>query len=218
MMNELNVKALDILDKYPVQDRLVIVNIRANNKTANLFDDTTMLVFNDSVLAIVESTCDAGTPNLKNPVNKDGAAIVMNGFYPKLWKIGSHRGKYEALVQNAPVIVFRDNNKDNVLDYPDRMITDVFLDVMATEPNIVFREGDVNHSVQRGMFGINLHRASSWRELEEVGLYSAGCCVIRKPTDFDKLLVGAKDILKQYDLTTIDALYVTESLINTYNY
>lgn len=232
-MNIINVRALEVLNKYPVNDRLVVINIRSGSKEANLFDDTTMLVFNNMVLGIYESTCDAGTPNLENPVNRDGAAIVMNGFYPKLWKVGKHRGKYEALVQNAPVVVFRDDDRDNILDYSDIMLDDTMrlrlehnnndvTIVTASEPILVAKDPKETvknevYRIQQGMFGINLHRASQWKELEEVGLYSAGCCVIRRFSDFTKFMKSVDDILTAVGQTTVDALYVTERLINNYN-
>ena len=36
---------------------------------------------------------------------------------PSLWQIGKHQNNYEALVQSKPVKVWRDNNKDDVINY-----------------------------------------------------------------------------------------------------
>ena len=73
-----------------------------------------------------------------------------------------HGGKYEALCQrNGKVSVWRDNNKDQILD----------------------REG--NH--HQG-YGINIHRASAYSTTQNVERYSAGCTVIANPEDFDVFL------------------------------
>ena len=40
-------------------------------------------------------------------------------------------------------------------------------------------------TIQTGMFGINIHRASAYRELENVGANSAGCQVFQDPSEFD---------------------------------
>ena len=61
------------------------------------------------------------------------------------------------------VKVYRDNNRNDVLDMnPD--------------------------TIQDGYFGINIHRASAVRETESVNKYSAGCQVIADPKDFDQFL------------------------------
>ena len=43
----------------------------------------------------------------------------------------------------------------------------------------------IDVSEQTGMFGINLHRASAYKELEEIGKNSAGCQVIQDPNEFE---------------------------------
>lgn len=109
---------------------------------------------------VTEFTTDPGLKYLKSPMNASGTAIVVEGWYRKLWKLGKHKGKYDALVQNTPIKIYRDYNKDSKLD---------------TDPN----------SIETGIFGINLHHASQYNSAEEVGAWSAGCLVIR---DFDDWL------------------------------
>ena len=51
---------------------------------------------------------------------------------------------------------------------------------------------------QDGYFGINVHRAHSSRELDNVGKYSAGCQVFRRSEDLDRLLVLCKKQIQEH--------------------
>ncbi len=106
-------------------------------------------------------TTDPGSYYLENPLNLKGTAILQEGQHRGLFKLGKHKGKYLALVQNSEVTVWRDYNKDNVLDFvnPDK-----------------------------GMFGINFHRAHSKYEVTQIGRFSAGCQVVLNPTEFDMFI------------------------------
>lgn len=97
--------------------------------------------------------------------SRGGTAILVPGQYLSCWQLGEHRGQYKALVQTGPkpMTVYRDGNLDDRLDMDP-----------STE--------------QTGWFGINLHRASSYRVVPEVGEYSAGCQVIADPADFGELV------------------------------
>ena len=73
------------------------------------------------------------------------------------YKLGKHRGKYEALVQWRPVLFWRDGNKDEKADY----------------------EGVAHKDV----IGLNIHR-SSIHDSDEVDRYSAGCIVFSKMNEW----------------------------------
>jgi hypothetical protein len=88
-------------------------------------------------------------------MNRLGAAILKPGQYEGCWKIGNHRG-YEALVQDKPVIVYRDNNRDNILDVASQ-----------------------NVDIHVGVFGINIHRANRNGRSVQVDKWSAGCQVLQ---------------------------------------
>lgn len=108
-------------------------------------------------------TTDPGKYYLNNPLTDSGCAILEEGFYPKLWKYGYHRNKYPALVQNSACKVYRDGNRDDILDYD------------AT-------------SSEEGIFGINLHRANQSITSTRVDKWSAGCQVIASPVEFNDLM------------------------------
>ena len=112
---------------------------------------------------IWQATTDPGIYYLDQPLNVSGTAIMVEGQYPSSYEIGLHKGKYEALVQCKPIKAYRDNDRDEILD----MMPD---------------------TVQKGLFGLNIHRASAdWRSIR-VGKWSAGCQVVADPRDFARLM------------------------------
>lgn len=120
---------------------LNIFAIRSNNKVANKFDDFVCVAYKDEIgkktVKVYNATTDPGTYYLENPLNVEGTAIVVPGQYLKSHTLGLHKGKYEALVQRGIIKVYRDNNKDNILD---------------CDP-LTIRSGSG--------YGINIHRATA---------------------------------------------------------
>jgi hypothetical protein len=72
-----------------------------------------------------------------------------------------HRGKYEALGQNAAVKVWRDKNKDMTFD---------------------------EVTIQEGVFGINIHRSNPTTESAYVENWSEGCQVFKRVKDFNEFM------------------------------
>lgn len=142
---------------------LNIVGIRTDSTKPNSFDDFIYVFFNSSEGKPVEykfsATTDPGTYWLKNPMNPQGTAILKEGQYLNTYSLGLHRGKYLALVQKRPVTVIRDYDRDAVLDF-------------------------MNGKEDKGLFGINIHRASENGPTKTVDQYSAGCQVFANPTEF----------------------------------
>ncbi len=129
--------------------------IRSNDKDTTKFNDVCLMFYQNKdttwTIHTYKITTDPSNVNLQKPINKNGTAIVKEGQYKGLFKVGLHKG-YEALVQAVPITVIRDNNKDDILDIK-------------------------NNKEETGMFGINMHRASINGNNNEIGLYSAGCQV-----------------------------------------
>ena len=113
----------------------------------------------------------------------DGTAILVPAQYRGAYKVGPHGStRYMALVQTgAPVKVYRDANRDLVLDT------------------------DCRSEVESGWFGINIH-ASSRQPYDEakdksnysVGKWSAGCQVHATTAGFLDMMRLAE---KQIELT-----------------
>jgi hypothetical protein len=142
---------------------LNIVGIRTKELQANRFDDFITVFYKmhaEWIFNCFKATTDPGAYWLENPMSGMGTAILKEGQYRKAFRIGKHHGKYLALVQNSPLTVIRDANRDTRLD----------LDSGREET---------------GMFGINIHRASGYHESIQVDKWSAGCQVFCDPNQFE---------------------------------
>ena len=105
-------------------------------------------------------------------MQESGVAILKPGQYRGSHKVGLHQGKYEALRQQKPLQVYRDNNEDNHYDL-------------------------IEENIEKGIFGINIHRATSKAQgtSTRVDKWSAGCQVIASNADF-KLFMEICNIAK----------------------
>lgn len=112
-----------------------------------------------------KGTTDPSVFYTMKPMNKKGTAHICLGHHKKIWKIGIHSKKYKALVNRwdcGRVKVWRDADKS----------------FTKTDKDII----------EKGIFYTNLHRASSRKDVEKIGRYSAGCQVVRNKKDFDELM------------------------------
>ncbi|MBA3706536.1 MAG: hypothetical protein H0W84_11755 [Bacteroidetes bacterium] len=146
---------------YPLKTgeyELNIIGIRNDNAKPNSFDDLICVLFtdhyHDPTLLVFSCTTDPGLFWLKHPMNVDGCAIMKEGFYPDVYKLGRHKG-YKALQQIGNIHYARDNNKDGVLDFDKGK--DFF-----------------------GVFATNIHHAAMPENSVIVEKWSAGCQVINK--------------------------------------
>jgi hypothetical protein len=103
-----------------------------NNNAPNEFNDRRMVIeVINGIPKIVgnwEATTEPGTYFTENPMNPEGVARIKFGQY-KAWRVGIHYGggaePHEALVQEAPVTLYRDSNKD-YSRIGDKMVTGLF--------------------------------------------------------------------------------------------
>ncbi len=154
---------------------LNIVGIRTSSVEGNRFGDwiTCFYLFDDIWdFFAFPATTDPGTYYRQNPANVRDTAVMKPGQYRGAYTIGKHRG-YKALQQKAPMTVYRDANRDQVLD----------------------TEGVEEDT---GIFGTNLHRANAYRPSLQVGRWSAGCQVIQDPDHFAFLLMLCQHGAEKY--------------------
>ena len=144
-----------------------IVGVRngaTGDEITNKFDDCMTVSYKDDEgdwhFNCWKCTTDPGKYWAEHLLNKDGVAILKEGQYRGSHMIGLHQGKYEALRQKGAVKVYRDKNMDDEYDL-------------------------IEEDVQNGIFGINIHKAGSWKSGSvQVDKWSAGCQVFSKEDDF----------------------------------
>ena len=155
------------IDKRPY--KLNVVGVRTNNPISqDKFDDKLAYFYYDNngnlQGNVAIATTDPSTHFLRKPMNRSGAAILKGGQYVDTYTLGTHAGKYRALVQwLGEVTVFRDNDRDGFTNF--------------------------NTVQQSGFFGINIHRASRNKKNQAfIGLDSAGCQVFQNEADFNDMM------------------------------
>jgi hypothetical protein len=169
---------------------LNIIGIRNDSAQPNSFDDTLCVLFKDDygdeTLLCFPATTDPGLYWLLNPMNVNGTAIMCEGQYKKVYKLGLHRG-YKALQQVGKIDFVRDNDRDRELDF-----------------NAAKKIHEVIYA--------NIHRAAENESSTTVDKWSAGCqviqkgwqefidlceksCLVREENSFDYTLLNLRDII-----------------------
>jgi len=146
---------------------LNIVGVRngeTGTEVTNKFDDFLTLSYKvngEWNYHCFDATTDPGKHWVENVMREEGVAILKENQYRGSHKIGLHQGKYEALRQQKPVQVYRDNDLDGNYDL-------------------------LEENIQEGIFGINIHRATKWegKKSTQIDKWSAGCQVIAANDDF----------------------------------
>lgn len=168
---------------YEQPFKLNNVSVRADVTDSNKFDDTFYSFWKNEKGQwegrYYPITTDAGTYYLKNLMNPSGAALLKEGQYVDAWEFGKHKGLYDALVQSKPVTVYRDYDRDAILDFN-------------------------NGKEETGRFGINIHKAG--KNSEYVDTWSAGCQVFQNSADFEdfmKLVNRQKQMYGKYFTYTL---------------
>jgi len=162
---------------YTKPYQLNIVGLRSKSVKSNSFDDEIHVFYTQPNgkwnYHIYPATTDPGTFWLNNPSYPQGTAILAQGQNLDAYKIGRHKGKYEALVQHKSVTVIRDYDRDAVLDFD-------------------------NGIKEKGNFGINIHRAESSGSTKFIDRYSAGCQVFKNADEFYVFMQLCRNHAKLY--------------------
>lgn len=170
---------------------LNIIGCRKVDGVPDSFDDELHVVYQLRgrwVHHVYSCTTDPGLYWLQSGSVQGTAILCHNQQMRSVYSIDLHRGKYEALCQrNGPVNVWRDRNHDDSHDY--------------------------GGNVDRGYFGINIHRASISGS-SVVGAYSAGCTVLNNPDQYDELIYLCKQQIKTngWDRFTYTLLFGLEGI------
>lgn len=147
---------------------LNIVGLRGNTTLPNRFDDEIHVFYKVNSIKwnyhVYKATTDPGTFWLENPMQPQGTAILAEGQYINAYGLGLHRGQYKALVEQKPLTIIRDYDRNAMLDF-------------------------YNGKKQKGYFGINIHRANQVGITKTVDKYSAGCQVFENADSFQEFLL-----------------------------
>jgi hypothetical protein len=145
---------------YPVFENgdynINTVGIRSFIRRAGNFDDNITVFYKVAgvwKLFVYKSTTDPGATYLQRPLNVAGCAIMAEGFYRGAYSLLTHKGK-PALKQVGTIKVYRDSNKDMILDFNKADLRDAGAEC-----------------------AINIHY-SSGVAINDIGAWSAGCQVI----------------------------------------
>ena len=170
---------------------LNIVGIRNSQPGAlvtNLFDDYMTVSYKENgVWKYHEWSCttDPGTKAVKSFSNPNGVARLIPNQYKGMYMIRLHKNQYTALGQKAECSVWRDKNKD-----------------------MTFNEV----TIDKGLFGINIHRSNPKTQSEYVENWSEGCQVFKKVLDFNifmSICEKAKSLYSNsFTYTLIESKYI----------
>lgn len=142
-----------------------LIGVRTSLDLPNQFDDLFYLVDGTNIYHMTGTT-NPGRAWLKKPGRVEGTAVLKSGQYINTWQLGLHRGMYKAWVQVKPVTVFRDNNLDE--------------------------KSDETFIQQKGLFGINIHRAAEGWVSKFVDKWSAGCQVLNNPSEYRSFIKASE--------------------------
>lgn len=166
---------------------LNLFGIRSNNSKSDSFDDYIGCIYVDDKfnkqIVVFPATTDPGKHWLLNPMNVKGTIIMVPGQYKNAYKIGWHNIEkpveaYPAFQQIGLMNYVRDNDKSEYLDF------NLYRDLTVRIKNIF-----------TSLAATNIHRASKWKKLLNIGMYSAGCQVLQNDADLQVLLdLGNKQI------------------------
>jgi hypothetical protein len=147
---------------------LNIVGMRSDSIIPNRFDDEIHVFYKVSPTSwnyhVYKATTDPGTFWLLNPMQPQGTAILGEGQYENAYALGLHRGEYMALVQQKPITIIRDYDRNAKLDF-------------------------YNGTKEKGLFGINIHRANRNGTTKTVDRNSAGCQVFENAQAFAQFIL-----------------------------
>ena len=152
-------------DNYDV-NIIGIRNSKTEGKVTNKFDDLITISYKDEngewQYHEYDCTTDPGDDWTDNPwIDEIGCAVLKPGQYRGSLKLRLHSGRYLALGQKKDVTVYRDNNRNDQYEFDES-------------------------SVDTGVFGINIHRATALegKKSTYVNKWSAGCQVIASNDDW----------------------------------
>ncbi|MBD3638164.1 MAG: hypothetical protein HUJ25_12500 [Crocinitomicaceae bacterium] len=163
---------------------LNIIGIRSASTIMDFYNETMMVIYRDELgeqqAVYFHYTTKPGLYYLKNPLHPNGCAVLCEGQHLGTMKKRKHRGQYYALCQDKAMPYYRDNDRDENLEFTGK--------------------------IYKGKIGLNIHRESVGKIDINVGRNSAGCGGIQANWDYFMFLVdqGIKYWKNQFSYTLIN--------------
>lgn len=135
------------------EDQPNIIGIRTTLSIPDIFNDILCIVYKENgveKLFTAVITTEPGIYYQKKILNPNGCAVLQPGQYLNAYKIGFHKDQ-KALVQVGSVSVKRDKDLNGIA-------------------------GD-SGTLDKGLFGLNIHGATKLSLTKLIGPWSAGCQV-----------------------------------------
>jgi hypothetical protein len=145
--------------KYPLftggkSPNLTLVLLRSVPGKYNCYDDYLCALYDDKMEVFI-CTGDPGRYYLDNPMRPTGTAILAHPQHIKAgFQMGTHRGLYPCLTQTRSLPVWRDANKDGVVDYGGTLYID--------SQGIQIHAGGRSNSVEKFSAGCIAIKADYW--------------------------------------------------------
>ncbi|MFZ5479059.1 MAG: hypothetical protein ACOZNI_19970 [Myxococcota bacterium] len=120
---------------------LNLFGLRSTRPFDNTFDDTFVVAYKDGgawQLRRWAFTSDPGKAAILNPQNKDGCAILIPNQYRGAYHFGAHKGQYRCLVPKSTLPVWRDNDRDALLERGGPVHAGYFIQVHHAGPDSKF--------------------------------------------------------------------------------
>jgi len=164
---------------YPfhTDGKLNLFGVRALDMVAGTFNDILgiHLVYQGRDVVILHSaTVDPGTYYFENPMNPNGTAVIKFQYVEGMYEEGLHKG-YPALRQVKPAYFYRITKK--------QWESDGGKEIKLEGKKLIF-----------DTIGANMHRASQWNVVYDIGRYSAACQVRQVNKDHLQLMEMVKNV------------------------
>jgi hypothetical protein len=191
---------------------LTIVGIRSETPVMNKFEDLICFLYKDEFNKenIFTTNCttipglwglsitEAKENNFENELNPNGTAIVKEGRYSKVWKLGLHYGK-EALVQIGKFDIYRQRNLDGQLHLDESSIISIDQSIDLMQNSVVAQYA-----------GINCHRCRDDKTVQLVNNWSLACQAVNDPKAFIEIIRLAHQQVDKTKIETFDYILINE--------
>ena len=164
---------------YPFHEdgKLNLFGVRSLDMEAGTFNDIlgVHLVYKGrDTLILHPGTVDPGSYYFNNPINPEGTAVMKFQYVDDMYQEGLHKG-YPALRQVRPAYFYRITKEE--------WVKDGGREIKLEGKKLIF---DIIYA--------NMHRASQWNVVYDIGLYSAACQVRQVNKDHLQLMQMVKNI------------------------